>query len=108
MFNILSFYVLSTIYFRKLKKITSKKDLQTQNNLVNKRFLSKIEHVNDSEYKCRSCSNQFVTKISAMDHVKNPWCEGSKRKPKQKKIKCDVPECNLMFLIQKAFKNSQK
>ena len=83
------------------KFIHSTKDLQKQNEIVAKRFKAKIFKRNDESYECRSCSDLFVSYVSALRHVKTAKCESGKRKKQPKTIKCQEDGCDIEFNYKK-------
>ena len=87
----------------KTKKIKSSKDLQTQNQMVEKRYKSKIEE-GDGVYSCRNCKSSFVSHIYAFDHVKTPFCKQKKKKKEAKVKKCIEEGCDRSFLFSKDLK----
>ena len=83
-----------------VKIASTTKDLQKQNEEVQKRYHAKIEESNDV-YTCRSCSSVFSSYLFALLHAKQPKCVTKKKKVKKDLKTCDEPDCERKFLYKK-------
>ena len=77
-------------------KVGNTKDLRKKEEIINKRYNSKIEQL-DEMFKCRACLSEFPSKILARIHVNQPICSEKKKRNKTDKLKCNYPECNKVF-----------
>ena len=86
------------------KSILCLKDLQKQNDLVNKRFRKKIVVNKNGSFKCQCCAETFCSESFAKLHVKNPSCKKTVKKVKVNKKNCPEEGCDSVFAYTKDLK----